>query len=341
MSLCRVRGERGCSVCSCHGGAVGGGLAGSGLPHMEDAGRQVQGCCLWNRWKVPRRCWLSPCCWGVCCHCCVFGLVYLCAVVRCARDIELSRCLACCVALLVERCDTCLWLSSAWCWLVVDSSEVLLEFFSVGSDGRLFRARFCYCRAPQSLRCVFGWLVHSGGFFPERCLSGSGGGSPKTGLRCFCSPACCSVLSNGPCCLVVGLCILVKVLPRIALCRFWWRFFPGVLRVCFGPLLCCPCGSKCAVRLGCVLVRVSQDGSWRFWWRFSPKLLRVVLVVAALSLCRGELSSLPVGLFVLQSTWALSLVWLVVSKFLGCVGGTSCVPVVGWFASFSAPCVLL
>ncbi|MQM04368.1 hypothetical protein Taro_037165 [Colocasia esculenta] len=27
-----------------------------------------------------------------------------------------------------------------------------------------------------------------------------------------------------------GLCILVKVLPRIALCRFWWRFFPKVLR---------------------------------------------------------------------------------------------------------------
>ncbi|MQM09926.1 hypothetical protein Taro_042811 [Colocasia esculenta] len=35
--------------------------------------------------------------------------------------------------------------------------------------------------------------------------------------------AVASVLSDGPCCLVVGLCILVKVLPRIALCRFWWR----------------------------------------------------------------------------------------------------------------------
>ncbi|MQL84977.1 hypothetical protein Taro_017503 [Colocasia esculenta] len=58
-----------------------------------------------------------------------------------------------------------------------------------------------------------------------------------------------------------GLCILVKVLPRIALCRFWWRF--------------------------------------------SPKLLRVISVVAALSLCRDELSLLPVGLFALQSAWAL------------------------------------
>ncbi|MQL91777.1 hypothetical protein Taro_024396 [Colocasia esculenta] len=68
-------------------------------------------------------------------------------------------------------------------------------------------------------------------FFSERYLGASGGGSPRTGLRCFYSPAYCSVLSDGPCCLVVGLCILVKVLPKIALCRFWWRFFSGVLRV--------------------------------------------------------------------------------------------------------------
>ncbi|MQM20852.1 hypothetical protein Taro_053881 [Colocasia esculenta] len=86
------------------------------------------------------------------------------------------------------------------------------------------------------------------------------------------SSACYSVLSDGPCCLVIGLCILVKVLPRIALCRVWRRFFPGVLCVRFGPPLCCPCGSKCAVWLGCVLVRFSQDDSWHFWWRFSPKL---------------------------------------------------------------------
>ncbi|MQL73311.1 hypothetical protein Taro_005666 [Colocasia esculenta] len=107
----------------------------------------------------------------------------------------------------------------------------------------------------------------------------------------------------------------LMVLPRITLCRFWRRFFPGVLCVCFGPLLCCPCGSK------------------------------------------YELSLLPVGLPVLQSAWALSVevlcswycVWLlrwptclvVHSEFLGCAGGTSCVPVIGWLASFFAPCVLL
>ncbi|MQM11519.1 hypothetical protein Taro_044426, partial [Colocasia esculenta] len=44
-------------------------------------------------------------------------------------------CVLCRVAPLVERYDTCMWLLSAWCWLVVSFGEVLLEFFSVGSDG--------------------------------------------------------------------------------------------------------------------------------------------------------------------------------------------------------------
>ncbi|MQM06830.1 hypothetical protein Taro_039660, partial [Colocasia esculenta] len=51
----------------------------------------------------------------------------------------------------------------------------------------------------------------------------------ETCLHCFCSSAYCSVLSNGLCCLVIGLCILVKdrplsllveFLPRSALCLF-------------------------------------------------------------------------------------------------------------------------
>ncbi|MQM20911.1 hypothetical protein Taro_053941 [Colocasia esculenta] len=41
----------------------------------------------------------------------------------------------CRVAPLVERCDTCLWLLPALCWLVVNSGEVLPEFLSVGSGG--------------------------------------------------------------------------------------------------------------------------------------------------------------------------------------------------------------
>ncbi|MQM06064.1 hypothetical protein Taro_038884, partial [Colocasia esculenta] len=43
--------------------------------------------------------------------------------------------LVCHVAPLVERCYTCLWLLSALCWLVVNSGELLPEFFSVGSGG--------------------------------------------------------------------------------------------------------------------------------------------------------------------------------------------------------------
>ncbi|MQL68062.1 hypothetical protein Taro_000351, partial [Colocasia esculenta] len=34
-----------------------------------------------------------------------------------------SRCSMCRVASLVERCNTCLWLLSTWCWLVVNSSK--------------------------------------------------------------------------------------------------------------------------------------------------------------------------------------------------------------------------
>ncbi|MQL99876.1 hypothetical protein Taro_032605, partial [Colocasia esculenta] len=164
--------------------------------------------------------------------------------------------LVCCVARLVERFYTCLWLLSSLCWLVVNSGELLLEFFSVGSGGSEG------LRSAVRLAGAF-WRV-----FPKRCLSGSGGGSPRTYLR--------------------------------------------VLGVHFGLPLCCLYGLKCVVWLGCVLVRFSQDGSWRFWWRFSTELPYVVLVV----------------------------VFLFVFEFLGCAGGTSCVPVVGWFASLLAPYVL-
>ncbi|MQL98147.1 hypothetical protein Taro_030851 [Colocasia esculenta] len=46
--------------------------------------------------------------------------------------------LVCRVAPLVERCDTCLLLLPALCWLVANSGEVLSESFSVGSGGELF-----------------------------------------------------------------------------------------------------------------------------------------------------------------------------------------------------------
>ncbi|MQL67901.1 hypothetical protein Taro_000153 [Colocasia esculenta] len=52
-----------------------------------------------------------------------------------------SKCYVCHVGSLVERCDTCLWLLSAWCWLVVSSGEALPESFSVGY-GRSFLEPF-------------------------------------------------------------------------------------------------------------------------------------------------------------------------------------------------------
>ncbi|MQL93444.1 hypothetical protein Taro_026088 [Colocasia esculenta] len=127
-----------------------------------------------------------------------------------------------------------MWCGLHWCRVVV-----------CGTGGRCP----CLVGCPfvvGSLRCAGGLAGAFWRVFPEPCLGGSGGGSPRTYLRCFCSSACYSILSDG-----------------------------------------------------CILVRFSLDVSWHFWWRFSPKLLRAVLVIAALSLCRGELSSL-------SSAWALS-----------------------------------
>ncbi|MQL83567.1 hypothetical protein Taro_016070, partial [Colocasia esculenta] len=79
-----------------------------------------------------------------------------------ARD---KHMLVCHVALLVESCNTCLWLLPALCWLVVNSSEVLPEFFSIGSGGGLFRAYFASCCATSGLR------LRSGDVFPEWLLA--------------------------------------------------------------------------------------------------------------------------------------------------------------------------
>ncbi|MQL85288.1 hypothetical protein Taro_017802 [Colocasia esculenta] len=113
-------------------------------------------------------CWMSPLLLGcvLClalCACAPLGAV-LCSVGVFARAKQI---LVCHVAPLVERCDTCLWLLPALCWLVVNSGEVLQEFFSVGfGRGEVFpKTVLCtflvVAALPSGLRCI-AWLLCSG-----------------------------------------------------------------------------------------------------------------------------------------------------------------------------------
>ncbi|MQM20405.1 hypothetical protein Taro_053421 [Colocasia esculenta] len=73
--------------------------------------------------------------------------------------------LLCHVEPLVERCDTCLWLLSALCWLFVNSGGVFPEFFSVGSGrGEVFpRTVLCsflvVAALPSGLSCLNSLLI--------------------------------------------------------------------------------------------------------------------------------------------------------------------------------------
>ncbi|MQM16203.1 hypothetical protein Taro_049157 [Colocasia esculenta] len=93
----------------------------------------------------------------------------------------LLGCSVCFVASLVEHCDTCLWLLSAWCWLIVSSGEVVPEFFSIGSGGSEGSSQDCFVLVsadavlPQGLWCAVGLVGVFWQVFPERCLGGSGG----------------------------------------------------------------------------------------------------------------------------------------------------------------------
>ncbi|MQM21568.1 hypothetical protein Taro_054610 [Colocasia esculenta] len=258
---------------------------------MEDTCRQVQVRCSWSSsahlsvcalrrlrepacsvaftgaelWsvepvEVSRPCWLSPCCWGVCCRCCVFGLVYLCAVVRCARDAELSRCsqsLSLLVLAGVRFPQNCVVPVSGCCCAALEAEVHRLVVLCSGEGSQ---NRCCCPGEGSSQDCSA--LVSAVSVLPQ---------SMRTNLCCFCSSAYCSVLSDGSCCLVVWvvhsgegssqdlpLSLLVEVLPRSALHSF-------------RATVVLPCGSKCAVWLGCVLVRFSQDGSWHFLAEVLPK----------------------------------------------------------------------
>ncbi|MQM16209.1 hypothetical protein Taro_049163 [Colocasia esculenta] len=108
LLLCCMLGECGRLVCSCRGGAVGGGLASSGLPRVEDDCRQVQGlryvvvlasafwciflelCLGGSGGSSPRtclRCFYSSACYGVLSE-------VLCRLVAWGGDAPLWRCVA-------------------------------------------------------------------------------------------------------------------------------------------------------------------------------------------------------------------------------------------------------
>ncbi|MQM17199.1 hypothetical protein Taro_050167, partial [Colocasia esculenta] len=156
---------------------------------------------------------------------------------------------------------------------VVNSGEVLPEFFSVGSGGSEVSSElegFSVSGIAFVLVEVFRYVeVHrlvalcSGDVFPDR---------------------------------------LVVVLVRLALRTvlgltvswwFWWRFSQNQFVLL---LLAAMFFSRLAMCFGRLLGLRSGNVSWRFWWRFSTKLSGVVLAVVALSLCGDELSLLPVGL---------------------------------------------
>ncbi|MQL99598.1 hypothetical protein Taro_032317 [Colocasia esculenta] len=142
--------------------------------------------------------------------------------------LELSRCFVCCVVPLVKRCDTCLWLLSALCRLVVNSSEVLPEFFSVGSGGgengtlvvlvEVLPEPVCVASAiccVLSVGRLFG--LRSGDVFPERLLALSVEVLPK--LPCVCFVFHCSLSVEMSCRHVtVGLGVVGQGVVPLTLC---------------------------------------------------------------------------------------------------------------------------
>ncbi|MQM23652.1 hypothetical protein Taro_056719, partial [Colocasia esculenta] len=164
-----------------------------------------------------------------------------------------GKCSVCHVASLVERCDTCLWLLSAWSWLVVSSGEVLPEFFSVGSGRKPFVVVLndalvvlvevlpgpaCVASAVL-LAVVFSlmvrvvWVVHSGeGSSQDRPLSLLVEALPRNALCSFRATVVLPLWFEV--CRLVGLrsgevlpgqllALLVEVLPKATSCCFGCR----------------------------------------------------------------------------------------------------------------------
>ncbi|MQL95749.1 hypothetical protein Taro_028418, partial [Colocasia esculenta] len=304
LLLCPVCGECGRSVCSCRGGVVGGELADSGLPRVEDGCRQVQAQCSWS----------SSAHLGVCVSLRVrestCGVAFTGAglsmepVEVSALLLGLRRYSVCRVASLVEHYDTCLWL---FVGLVLAGCELWLRCIAwLPCVLVRFPRTVCCCLGegfpqdysvlvsatvvlPQGLRYA---VVLVGVFwrvFRELCLGGSSGGFPRIGLHIFCSSAYCGVLSE-------------EVLPWSALCSFRATIvLPLWFEVC--RLVGLRSGEVLPGRLLALLVEVLPKGLGPIWlvvpfqtfgplrvafWRVSGEesflLARVVSAVGALVL---------------------------------------------------------
>ncbi|MQM16962.1 hypothetical protein Taro_049925 [Colocasia esculenta] len=130
-----------------------------------ERGHYFRSCCGWFR---PRPAHPSGCVAKAEKAYVWYGL-HRCRAVVCGTG---RRCLVCRVAPLVERCDTYLWLLPALCWLVVNSGEVLPEFFSVGSGGgEVWDVGACVVRLwSHVVAPAFRELLCLGGCVPRVCF---------------------------------------------------------------------------------------------------------------------------------------------------------------------------
>ncbi|MQL79970.1 hypothetical protein Taro_012422 [Colocasia esculenta] len=151
-----------------------------------------------------------------------------------ARVAGCSCCCAACVASVVARhvravaarlaLDSLAVVFLVWRTLASQSSEVLLEFFSIGSGGSENGALVVLVEVLPGLACVASAVLLAVVF---------------------------SLMVR-----IVWVVLSGEAPSQDRSLSFWRRFFPEVFYVRFGLPLGCPCGSKCAVWLGCILHRV-------------------------------------------------------------------------------------
>ncbi|MQM19188.1 hypothetical protein Taro_052188, partial [Colocasia esculenta] len=184
-----------------------------------------------------------------------------------------SCCCVACKASLIARC-----VHAVGAWLALDSLEVVfLVWRTLASQSSLVLTGCeLWLRCIAWLPCVLVelvWLVRFGGFFPEQCLGGSGGGSSRTGLRSS---------QDRP------LSLLLEVLPKSASCLFratvvllLWFEVCRLVGLCSGEVL--------PEQLLALLVEVLPRAASRYFGCVVP--LAVHLAAALANLSYGGLVS--------------------------------------------------